>query len=86
MFLALGSPRQEIWLSKHKNEIGAIINVGVGSVFDYFSGKKKRCPKFLQRIKIEWLWRLLSEPNRLFKRYIINDIPFFLKTIFLKKY
>ncbi len=83
LFLALGSPRQEIWLNKHKDDIGAKINVGIGSVFDYFSGRKKRCPKFLQNIKLEWLWRLLSEPNRLFNRYVINDMPFYIKELIM---
>lgn len=84
LFLALGCPRQEIWLYRHKDEIGARINVGIGGVFDFFSGEKKCCPRPLQFIGLEWLWRLLHEPKRLYKRYLINDLPFYLKT-FLKK-
>ncbi len=76
LFIALGSPRQEYWLEKYKESIGAKINVGVGAVFNYFSGEKRRAPKIFQAIGLEWFWRLLAEPKRLFKRYVLNDIPF----------
>ncbi len=79
LFLALGSPRQEMWLYKNKEEIGAKINVGVGAAFDFYSGTKKRSPEFLQKLGFEWVWRLFNEPGRLFKRYIIRDLPFFIK-------
>lgn len=81
LFLALGSPRQELWLYEHKDKIGAKINMGVGAVFDFYSGTKKRSPVFLQKIGMEWFWRLASEPVRLFERYIIKDMPFFIKQI-----
>lgn len=80
LLLALGCPRQELWLSENMHKIGAKINMGVGSVFDYYSGFKKRCPPIFQNIHLEWLWRLVHEPKRLFKRYIIMDIPIFIKT------
>jgi len=86
LFLALGSPRQEIWLSKYKDQIGAKINIGVGAVFDFYSGTKTRSPAFLQKFGLEWLWRLFYEPGRLFKRYIISDIPFFIKQSFRIKF
>lgn len=82
LLLALGSPRQELWLYENKDKIGAKINMGVGATFDFYSGSLKRSPVFLQRVGLEWFWRLLTEPGRLFKRYIINDIPFFIKKIF----
>ena len=79
LFLALGSPRQELWLYENKEKIGAKINMGVGAVFDFYSGVKKRSPVIFQKIGLEWLWRLITEPGRLFKRYIIYDLPFFIK-------
>ncbi len=81
LFVALGSPRQEIWIEQNKNIIGAKINVGVGAVFDFYSGKKKRAPKIFQKLGLEWFWRLLNEPKRLFTRYILNDLPFYFKMI-----
>ena len=81
VFAALGCPRQELWLWENMNRFKSKINVGVGAVFDFYSGVKKRSPVLFQKIYMEWLWRLLNEPGRLFKRYIINDIPFFIKQL-----
>jgi N-acetylglucosaminyldiphosphoundecaprenol N-acetyl-beta-D-mannosaminyltransferase len=79
---ALGCPRQEIWLWNNMNQFGSKINIGVGAVFDYYSGIKKRSPRFLQKTGLEWLWRLLSEPGRLFKRYFLLDLPYIIKQTF----
>lgn len=77
LFLALGCPRQEYWIAENMEEIGALINVGIGSVFDTYSGKKKRAPLLFQRMGLEWFFRLISEPKRLYKRYLVYDFPFF---------
>ena len=79
---ALGCPRQEIWLWNHMDQFGSKINIGVGAVFDYYSETKKRSPRFLQKAGLEWIWRLLSEPIRLNKRYILLDLPYMIKLIF----
>jgi N-acetylglucosaminyldiphosphoundecaprenol N-acetyl-beta-D-mannosaminyltransferase len=81
VFVALGSPRQEIWISQIKKRIGAKLYMGVGSAFDIYTGKKKRAPVLLQRAGFEWFWRMLNEPGRLIKRYICNDLPFFIQQI-----
>ena len=78
VFAALGCPRQEIWLYKNMNLFGSKINIGIGAVLDYYSGLKRRSPVILQEGGMEWLWRLFNEPRRLFKRYIIFDIPYYL--------
>jgi len=83
LFLALGSPRQELWLAENMEKIGAKINMGVGAAFEYFSGTKRRAPLIMQKIGLEWLWRLLNEPGRLFKRYLIQDMPFFIKQVMI---
>jgi len=80
---AFGCPRQEIWLWNHMHLFGSKLNIGVGAVFDYYSGIKKRSPRFLQKTGLEWLWRLISEPDRLFKRYICLDLPYFIKISFI---
>jgi len=82
VFAALGCPRQEKWLFNNMNIFGSKINVGIGATLDFFTGKKRRSPVFLQKIGLEWLWRLMNEPIRLFERYILKDLPFFLKIIF----
>lgn len=78
---SLGCPRQEIWLQQNKNEFGSKVNVGIGATIDYFTGFKKRSPLFLQKLGLEWFWRLINEPIRLFKRYVVHNIPFFLKSV-----
>jgi N-acetylglucosaminyldiphosphoundecaprenol N-acetyl-beta-D-mannosaminyltransferase len=79
LFLALGNPRQELWLNKYKEQIGAKLNIGVGAVFDFYTGHKRRSPKLFQKLALEWVWRLLQEPRRLSKRYLIQGIPFYIK-------
>jgi len=76
---ALGCPRQEIWLWNHMQLFGSKLNIGVGAVFDYYSGTKKRSPRILQVLSLEWFWRLIYEPKRLFVRYLILDLPYFIK-------
>lgn len=80
LMAALGCPRQEKWIYSNKNLIGAKINIGVGGVFDLFSGTKKRAPEFIQKLGLEWMWRLMHEPKRLSRRYLLHDLPFFIKT------
>jgi N-acetylglucosaminyldiphosphoundecaprenol N-acetyl-beta-D-mannosaminyltransferase len=81
LFVALGCPRQEKWINKHKDEIGIKIGVGVGAALDYYAGSRRRSPLILQKVGLEWLWRLISEPRRMIKRYLIQDIPFLIKKI-----
>lgn len=83
---ALGCPRQEKWLFENMNTFESKINIGIGATLDFFTGAKKRSPVFLQNLGLEWLWRLLQEPKRLFNRYILKDLPFFLKIYFSKKF
>jgi len=83
VFAALGCPRQELWLWENMEQFKSKINIGIGAVFDYYSGIKKRSPKIFRELYLEWLWRLLHEPGRLYKRYIILDLPFFTK-LYLK--
>lgn len=82
LMVALGCPRQEKWIYSNKDYIGAKINIGVGAVFDFYAGTKTRAPFIFQRIGLEWFWRMISEPIRLGKRYLLLDIPFFFRTIF----
>ena len=69
VFLALGTPKQELWIAQHRSELDFGVALCVGAGIDYFAGVQRRCPKFLARIGVEWIWRLLSEPKRLGRRY-----------------
>jgi N-acetylglucosaminyldiphosphoundecaprenol N-acetyl-beta-D-mannosaminyltransferase len=75
LLVGLGCPKQEQWMAKHKIKVNAVM-VGVGAVFDFLSGTKKEAPKWIQDIGFEWLFRLLSEPRRLWKRYLIYSPRF----------
>jgi len=78
LFAALGMPYQEKWLYEHKNELNCGIMIGVGGCFDVISGMVKRAPVFMQKLRLEWLWRLLSDPKR-WRRYLV--IPRFMKAV-----
>lgn len=69
LVIGLGAPKQELWVTQHKDQIQAKVALCVGATIDFLAGQKRRAPKIMQRLKIEWLHRMLSEPKRLFKRY-----------------
>lgn len=64
LFAAFGSPEQELWLSRHKSQFTGIVCMGVGGAFDYLGGLVPRAPRFMQKIGLEWLFRLIVEPWR----------------------
>ena len=76
LFIGVGAPKQEKWLYKHIDTLEIKVGVCVGAAFDFIAGKIKRSPKFLQRLSLEWIWRLIHEPRRLWKRYLY-DFRFF---------
>lgn len=82
LFVALGAPKQEKWIAKHKNELKVDVATGQGGTYDYEAGKIKRAPKWVQKIGIEWLWRLCREPKRIVRQIVL---PIYLiKIIFAK--
>ena len=77
--VGLGSPKQEKWILNYKESLSNVkIFMGLGATIDFEAGKIKRCPKWMGQVGLEWLFRLSREPQRLWKRYILDDIPFFL--------
>jgi N-acetylglucosaminyldiphosphoundecaprenol N-acetyl-beta-D-mannosaminyltransferase len=75
LLVGLGCPKQEQWMAQHKGRVKAVM-VGVGAVFDFLSGTKSEAPKLIQIIGLEWLYRLLSEPKRLWRRYAVYNPRF----------
>jgi N-acetylglucosaminyldiphosphoundecaprenol N-acetyl-beta-D-mannosaminyltransferase len=75
VFVGLGCPKQEKWMAAHRGRVHAVM-IGVGAAFDYHSGVIKRAPVWWQRHGLEWLYRLGSEPRRLFKRYLVTNTLF----------
>jgi N-acetylglucosaminyldiphosphoundecaprenol N-acetyl-beta-D-mannosaminyltransferase len=84
VFVAQGVPKQELWISSNKDKLTAPILIGVGALFDFYSSHISRAPLFIRKIGFEWLYRFLIEPRRLFKRYIIGNPIFLLRTLYLR--
>lgn len=77
VLVAFGAPRQEKWIHKHRQQIDSNLLIGVGGLFDFYSGDKKRAPVWMRNSGVEWLYRLYLEPARLWRRYIIGN-PLFI--------
>lgn len=75
LWVGLGAPKQENWMAAHQGRVKGLM-VGVGAGFDYFAGNISRAPEFMQKHNLEWLYRLMQEPKRLFKRYFITNSKF----------
>lgn len=75
MFVGLGCPKQEFWMAAQRGKIRAVM-IGVGAAFDYHAGTVKRAPLWMQGSGFEWLFRLMSEPKRLWKRYLVTNSLF----------
>lgn len=77
VFVGLGCPKQELWMAAHRDRIQAVM-IGVGAAFDYHAGTIGRAPIWMRQAGLEWLHRLLSEPRRLWKRYLVTNTLFVL--------
>jgi N-acetylglucosaminyldiphosphoundecaprenol N-acetyl-beta-D-mannosaminyltransferase len=83
LFVGLGAPKQEYWIHDHL-DLPAKVMLGVGGSFELIAGMTKRAPLLLQRLGLEWLWRLAVEPRRLWKRYLVGNTIFVL--VVLRQY
>lgn len=77
LFVGLGTPKQEYWMAAHRGRVRAVM-LGVGAAFDFIAGTKPQAPRWMMRIGLEWLFRLCTEPRRLWRRYLINNPRFVL--------
>lgn len=76
IWVGLGAPKQECWMNEHQDKLNVSLMIGVGAAFDFLTGNVKEAPKWMQRLGLEWLFRLLNEPQRLGKRYLIGNTLF----------
>jgi N-acetylglucosaminyldiphosphoundecaprenol N-acetyl-beta-D-mannosaminyltransferase len=76
LFLAVPSPRKEYWLSQHLSSLRVPFAMGVGGSFDVVAGRTGRAPKLVQRLGLEWAWRLAQEPRRMWRRYLVGNLSF----------
>lgn len=75
VWVSLGCPKQELWMANHYGSVNAVM-IGVGAAFDYHAGTICRAPKWMQNAGLEWLYRLASEPRRLWRRYLVTNTIF----------
>ena len=78
LFVGMGAPVQEKWIDNNKGRLNVRLSIGVGGLFDYWAGNIIRAPYFIRLLKLEWLWRVLMEPKRLWKRYFVDGLYFLL--------
>jgi N-acetylglucosaminyldiphosphoundecaprenol N-acetyl-beta-D-mannosaminyltransferase len=76
LLVAMGCPKQEKWIYMHYKELGVPMSVGIGATFDFIAGKFSRAPVWMRKCGLEWVFRLMQEPRRLFNRYLF-DLMFF---------
>lgn len=84
VWVGLGAPKQENWMYEHKNKFNALM-IGVGAAFDYLAGNIKRAPMWMQKLNLEWLYRLIQDPVRLFSRYLYTNTKFIINAEILGK-
>jgi len=89
IWVSLGFPKQELFIDTLYSEIETSINfVGVGAVFEWVAGTKKKAPEWVADLGLEWFLRLLQDPKRLYKRYLIDNtlfILYFLRQVFFRR-
>jgi len=77
VLVALGCPKQERWMAEHKPRLNAVM-VGIGAALDFHAGRVPRAPRWMQKSGLEWFFRLMMEPRRLWRRYLIHNPRFIL--------
>jgi len=77
IWVGLGSPKQDLWMYEHRDRLNAPLMIGVGAAFDFLAGTKPQAPRWIRGNGFEWLFRLVTEPKRLWHRYLI-DYPLFI--------
>lgn len=81
LLVALGAPKQDLWISQHLQETGVKAAMGVGGLFDFYSGRMPRAPLWMREIGMEWLYRLIQEPDRMWKRYLVGNFVFLCRVV-----
>ena len=83
VWVGLSTPKQERWMAENQGGIDASVLIGVGAAFDFLSGRVRQAPRWVQRSGFEWLFRLIQDPRRLWRRYLINN-PMFVFNVLLQ--
>jgi len=81
LLVAFGAPKQDMWIEKNIMNTDAKVAIGVGGLFDFFAGRVPRAPQWLRDIGLEWFFRLVQEPGRMWKRYLVGNALFLWRTL-----
>ncbi len=84
VLVGMGVPLQENWIARNRQKINAAVVIGVGGLFDYYSGRIPRAPLLMRKSGLEWAWRLAMEPRRLARRYLLGNVEFLARVAALK--
>ena len=84
LMVAMGAPQQEQWIATNRERLNVSILMGVGGLFDFYSGRVSRAPVWIREVGLEWVWRLLQEPGRMWRRYVVGN-PLFLYRVWKQK-
>ena len=76
LLVAFGAPKQELWINRFADQLGATVAIGVGGSLDFMVGRIRRAPAWMSRAGLEWLFRLVQEPRRMWRRYLVEDPAF----------
>ena len=76
LFVALGNPKQELWMGRNAAKLDVPVLMGVGGTFNFIAGSVKRAPRWMQRLGMEWIYRIKQEPRRLWRRYVYGLMKF----------
>jgi N-acetylglucosaminyldiphosphoundecaprenol N-acetyl-beta-D-mannosaminyltransferase len=76
VWIGLGSPKQDVWIARHRKKLPACVLIASGATFDFFSGRARQAPRWIRNAGLEWLFRLFQDPVRLWKRYTIYNVLF----------
>ena len=80
LLVAMGAPHQELWIGRHRDELTSNAAIGVGGLFDFYSGRIPRAPMWMRRSGLEWIYRLRQEPSRMWRRYVLGNPVFLWRT------
>ncbi|OQM75246.1 WecB/TagA/CpsF family glycosyltransferase [Manganibacter manganicus] len=84
LLVAMGMPRQELWMARHLDQRHCTVAIAVGALFDFLAGAVPRAPKWVRRLRLEWVFRMGLEPKRLWRRYVLGN-PLFLARVAIQK-
>ena len=76
LFVALGNPKQELWMGRNLSKLDVGAAIGIGGTFNFIAGQVQRAPRWVQKSGLEWVYRIVQEPGRLWKRYAYGLVKF----------